>query len=105
MLRMGSSPRSWLYKAKIDYNLHLLSRRLSELSKLTTTDIVPYHLGAKVTVTFHKSNESFDENSYLTAQKLDLAYIVTKIVCASDETPMPGWTGFDTMLHDKIPNV
>ena len=40
-----------------------------------------------------------------TAYKLDLAYVLTKMVCAVDETPLPGWTGFNTMLHEEIPDV
>ena len=35
-----------------------------------------------------------------TAYKLD-----GKMVCAIDETPLPGWTGFNTMPHEEITDV
>ncbi|XP_028410493.1 uncharacterized protein LOC114533190 [Dendronephthya gigantea] len=73
--------------------------------KIQTSEIAPYNLRVKVTPTFRESAEDINERSYETAQKLDLAYVLTKMVCANDETPMPGWTGFNTMLHDEIPDV
>ena len=30
-----------------------------------------------------------------------LAYVLTKTICAVDETPLPGWTGFNKMLNNK----
>ena len=30
-----------------------------------------------------------------------MTYVLTKTICAVDETPLPGWTGFNTMLDNK----
>ena len=30
-----------------------------------------------------------------------MAYVLTKTIFAVDETPLPGWTGFSTMLDNK----
>ena len=40
-----------------------------------------------------------------TAYKLHLAYVLCEMVCAVDKNPLPGWTGFNTMLCQHIPNV
>ena len=81
--------------------------------KVPTTDIVPYSVGPKKTPTFRdmqldehslqiESNNEFEQKAY----KTDLAYILTKMVCSMDESPLPGWTGFNTMLdHKEIQDV
>ena len=48
------------------------------------------------------------DNSYgsdKAAHKLNLVYVLTEMAHATDETPLPGWTGFNTMLIDEIPDV
>ena len=74
--------------------------------------IAEYSIGAKKTPTFHEIHQDAQPMSIAlrdgagrTAYKLDLAYVLTKMVCAVDETPLPGWTGFNTMLHEEIPDV
>ena len=46
-----------------------------------------------------------EQGSEKTAYKLDLAYVLTKMLCAFDEKSLPGRTGFNTMLHEDIPDV
>ena len=74
--------------------------------------ISEYHLGAKKTPAFHRIHRDtqpipngLKQGSRKTAYKLDLAYVLTKMFCAFDKTTLPGWTGFNTMLHEDIPDV
>ena len=74
--------------------------------------IAEYSIGTKKTPTFHEIDQDAQPMSIAlrdgagrTAYKLDLAYVLSKMVCATDETPLPGWTGFNTMLHEEIPDV
>jgi hypothetical protein len=74
--------------------------------------IAEYSLGTKKMPTFHEIHQDAQPMSIAlrdgagrTAYKLDLAYVLSKMVCATDETPLPGWTGFNTMLHEEIPDV
>ena len=69
-------------------------------------------LGTKKTPTFHEIHQDAQPMSIAsrdgaerTAYKLDLAYVLSKMVCATDETPLQGGTGFNTMFHEEIPNV
>ena len=80
--------------------------------KVPASAITEYNIGVKKTPTFHEIPQDAQPMSITlrdgvgrTAYKLDLAYVLTKMVCASDEKTLPGWTGFNTMLHDKIPDV
>ena len=75
--------------------------------KVPTTDIAPYIIGTKKTPAFidletkdQSLNISLNDCKQV-AQKNDLAYVLTKTICAVDETPLPGWTGFNTMLDNK----
>ena len=82
-----------------------------------TVEVLPsviseYHLGAKKPPAFHGIHQDtqpipngLKQGSGKTAYKLDLAYVLTKMFCAFDETTLPGWTGFNTMLHEDIPDV
>ena len=74
--------------------------------------ISKYHLGEKKTPAFHGIHQDtqpipneLKQGSGKSAYKLDLAYVLTKMFCAFDETTLPGWTGFNTMLHEDIPDV
>ncbi|CAB4022575.1 Hypothetical predicted protein [Paramuricea clavata] len=73
--------------------------------------IVEHSLGMKKTATFHEIHQDAQPMSIAlrdagrTAYKLDLAYVLSNMVCANDKTPLPGWTGFNTMLHEEIPDV
>lgn len=81
--------------------------------KMPLTDIVPYSVGVKMTPAFQRVKLDpecltvlLKNNSATTAHKLDLAYILTKYICSSNEEILPGWTGFNTILcGDKIPDV
>ena len=84
-------------------------QKSQQIVQMPTTDIAEYHIGTKKTPTFHDINE--DTQSMLidksngsdeAAHKLDLAYVLTKMVYATDETPLPEWTGFNIMLIDEI---
>ena len=80
---------------------------------MPSTDIVPYHMGAKVTPAFHSVELDpeclellLKEDPSIKAYKLDLAYILVKHICSSNEEVLPGWTGFNTMLcKNEIPDV
>ena len=75
--------------------------------------IAEYSLGTKKTPTFYPETQrdtqpmsiELRDGAGRTAYNLDLAYVLTKMVCTNDETPLPGWTGFNTMLHEEIPDV
>lgn len=80
--------------------------------KMPNTNIAEYSIGAKKTPIFFDINEVarsmlIDRNHELNeaAHKLDLAYVLTKMVHVTDETALPGWTGFNTMLIEEIPEV
>lgn len=78
-----------------------------------TNDILPYSIGFKKTRRFWtrqldehslqvESNDKIERKAY----KTDLAYILTKITCSMEESILPGWTGFNTMLNrNEIPDV
>ena len=79
-----------------------------------TGTIAHYTLGAKETPVFRNVNEfthavmpiALRDCTARSAYMLDLAYVLTKMVSVSDqESPFPGWTGFNTMLHQGIPDV
>ena len=72
--------------------------------------IAEYSIGAKKTPTFHEIHQEAQPMSIAlrdgagrTAYKLDLAYVLTKMVCAVDETPLPGWTGSTPCFMKKYP--
>ncbi|XP_028419097.1 uncharacterized protein LOC114544759 [Dendronephthya gigantea] len=81
--------------------------------KMPSTDIVPYSIGVKMTPEFQTVELDpeclellFKEDPAINAYKLDLAYILVKYICSSDEEVLPGWTGFNTMLcSNEIPDV
>lgn len=80
--------------------------------EVPSTVISEYYIGAKQTPDFHGIHHDtqlvpieLKKGAGQRAHKLDLAYVLTKMLCASDETPLPGWTGFNTMLHEHIPDV
>ena len=75
--------------------------------KVPTTDTALYIIGTKKTPAFidlktndQSLNISLNDCKQI-AQKNDLTYVLTKTICAVDETPLPGWTGFNTMLDNK----
>ena len=39
------------------------------------------------------------------ARKLDLAFVVCKMQHESEPSELPGWTGFNTLLHSDIPTM
>ena len=74
--------------------------------------IAEYNLGERKTPTFHKIHEdaqsmliALKDGAGRIAYKLDLAYVLSKMVHGADENPLPGWTGFNTMLCEEIPDV
>ena len=75
--------------------------------------VIPeYNLGERETPTFHKVHEdalsmliAVKDGAGRIAYKLDLAYALSKMAQAADENPLPGWTGFNTMLCQEIPAV
>lgn len=75
--------------------------------KIPQSDVVQFSIGVKRTPKF--TDESRDAVTALAscemALKLDLAYVLTKLV-PSDNDTLPGWTGFNTQLReDSIPEV
>ena len=69
--------------------------------KVPASAITEYNIGVKKTPTFHKIPQDAQPMSITlrdcvgrTAYKLDLAYVLTKMVCASDEKTLPVWTWF-----------
>ena len=81
--------------------------------QMPLTDIVPYSIGVKMTPAFHSVELDpeclellLKENPTITAYKLDLAYVLVKHICSTNEEVLPGWTGFNTMLcSNEIPDV
>ena len=82
-------------------------KKIQRTVKVPTTDIAPYIIGTKKTPAFidlETNDQSFNislNDWKQVAQKNDLAYDLTKTICAVNETPLPGWTGFNTMLDNK----
>ena len=75
--------------------------------KIPQSDVVQFSIGIKRTPKF--TDESRHAVTALASRemalKLDLAYILTKLV-PSDNDTLPEWTGFNTQLReDSIPKV
>ena len=69
------------------------------------SDILPFTIGTRKTPHFLDCDRIPTTPSWEMAQKLDLAYVLLKMF-PSDETVLPGWTGFNTILcQDDIPEV
>ena len=91
---------------QLDLSDHpILIRKTQRTVEMPSTDIVPYHMGAKVTPAFHSDELDpeclellLKEDPSIRAYKLDLAYILVKYICSPNEEVLPGWTGFNTML-------
>lgn len=75
--------------------------------KVPESDIRQFSIGVKKTPDFQvETRQAITRTPFgETAQKLDLAYVLMKMV-HSDSYVLPGWTGFNFLLRqDNIPNV
>ena len=67
----------------------------------------PYSIGVKKTSIFNIPNsiKHYGENAITKLSlKTDLAYVLVKMLNDCEESPLPGWTGFNIMLYKaKIP--
>lgn len=69
------------------------------------SDILPFTVGTRKTPHFLDLDRTTTTSSREKAQRLDLAYVLLKMF-PSDETTLPGWTGFNTIFwQDDIPEV
>ena len=69
------------------------------------SDILPFTIGTRKTPHFLDLDRTTTTSSREKAQRLDLAYVLLKMF-PSDETTLPGWTGFNTILcQNDIPEV
>ena len=100
---------------KISHRNQCASTRVLKIEKSLRTlpvpqsDILPFVIGRKKTPRFtvldRMKSSSTKTSSREMAKKFDLAYVLLKMV-PSDETVLPGWTGFNTILcQDHIPHV
>ena len=75
--------------------------------KVPDITLKPYSIGVKKTPAFNIPDriEDYGKNEETnTSFKADLAYILVKKYHHSQESPLPGWTGFNTMLNgNEIP--
>ncbi len=75
--------------------------------KVPDITLKPYSIGVKKTPAFNipDSIEDYGENEKTNISlKTDLAYVLVKMHNRSGESPLPGWTGFNTMLTEtEIP--
>lgn len=70
------------------------------------SDVMPFSIGIKKTPKFYSGTGKVITTtaSGEMAQKLDLAYMLVRMV--PSESVIPGWTGFNTILcQDDTPNV
>ena len=76
--------------------------------KMPDITLKPYSIGVKKTPAFNipESIEDYSENEKTNISlKTDLSYVLVKMYNHSEERPLPGWTGFNTMLNEtEIPN-
>ena len=100
--------------AQSDYSLpHSSNSTIINKSQRTVNApfcvVAEYVFGERKTPAFYKIHE--DAQSMLIALKdgavriayqLHLAYVPSKTIHADDENPLPGWTGFNTMLCQEI---
>ena len=75
-------------------------------------DVIPFSLGNKKTPRFNIEMEEVTGSITVktaasdAAQLLDLTYVLLKMIPSDDLPVLPGWTGFNTLLHkDNIPNI
>ena len=75
--------------------------------KVPDITLKPYSIGVKTTPVFDipDSIEDYGENAKTKISlKTDLAYVLVKMFNDYEESPLPGWTGFNTMLYEaEIP--
>lgn len=76
--------------------------------KVPDSSLKPYSIGVKKTPAFNIPDtiEDYGKNEKTNISlKSDLAYVLVKMYHHSQESPLPGWTGFNTMLNEtEIPN-
>ncbi|XP_028408500.1 uncharacterized protein LOC114531056 [Dendronephthya gigantea] len=76
--------------------------------KMPDVTLKPYSIGVKKTAAFNIPDDirDYGENEKTNISlKSDLAYVLVKMFHHSQESPFPGWTGFNTMLNEtEIPN-
>ena len=78
-------------------------KKMQRTLKAPPTDMVPYALGVKKTPAFQEVQVNVEHHADITtrtASVLDTAYIAIKSVHTyyGDQCPLPGWTGFNTIL-------
>ena len=77
--------------------------------KVPQQDVMPFTIGQKKTPKFNVSISKLTDHQMSEAEEaaylLDLAYVLIKMV-PSDTNVLPGWTGFNTLLHKgNIPEI
>ena len=85
--------------------------KLQRTVQVPEQDVIPFSLGNKTprfNIEMAKVTGSITVKTAASeaAQLLDLTYVLLKMIPSDDLPVLPGWTGFNTLLHkDNIPNI
>lgn len=88
----------------------LVSKRIRTLS-LEEEELPYFHLGSKKSVKLSHLSEfvstDVKEHSHIQAipRRLDFIYALCKIQAKELSICLPGWTGFNTLLHNNVPTM